>query len=158
MTDPVERLYAAVLAARSQDPASSRTAKLMSEGVVKMAKKLVEEAVEVGLDAVQGERKQVVEESADLLYNLAVLWAAAGIAPADVWREMDRREQLYGMAEKLPKQIAKQVAKQVGKPVARKVVEQVPKQVPKQQVPKQNRLKAKRGTAEAAARTTRRSR
>lgn len=103
MVDSVLRLHAAVLAARSRDPAFSRTAKLIGEGVPKMAKKLAEEAVEVGLEAVQGERERVILESADLLYNLVVLWSEMGVAPDDVWREMDRREQLYGIAEKLPK-------------------------------------------------------
>ena len=120
MTDSVERLYAAVLAAQSRDPAFSRTAKLMQEGIAKMAKKLAEEAVEVGLDAVQGDRQRVIEESADLLYNLVVLWAEAGIAPSDVWAEMDRRERMFGIAEKLPKHDpgkAKRVAGAVERPV-----------------------------------------
>lgn len=103
MTDAVERLHTAVLAARAGNPAFSRTAKLLREGMPKMAKKLAEEAVEVALDAVQGERGRVIEESADLFYNLVVLWTQAGIAPADVWAEMDRRERLLGIAEKLPK-------------------------------------------------------
>lgn len=103
MTDSVTRLYEAVLAARARDPAFSRTAKLVQEGMPKMAKKLVEEAIEVGLDAVQGNRSAVVLESADLIYNLVVVLAEAGVSPDEVWREMDRREQLYGIAEKLPK-------------------------------------------------------
>ena len=44
-----------------------------------------------------------MRESADLLYNLVVLWAAAGVRPAEVWKEMNRREQLFGIAEKLLK-------------------------------------------------------
>ena len=103
MSHPIDRLFAAINEARSQDPARSRTAKLMREGVAKMAKKVAEEAVEVGLDAVQGERQRVVEESADLIYNLAVLWAGLDIAPEDVWAEMERRERMLGLAEKLPK-------------------------------------------------------
>ena len=35
-----------------------------------------------------------------------VLWVAAGIHPKDVWIEMERREQLLGIAEKLPKERA----------------------------------------------------
>lgn len=103
MGDSIDRLYTAVLAARARDPAFSRTAKLITEGMPKMAKKLAEEAVEVGLDAVQGNREAVILESADLIYNLVVVLAEAGITPDEVWREMDRREQLYGIAEKLPK-------------------------------------------------------
>jgi phosphoribosyl-ATP pyrophosphohydrolase len=68
-----------------------------------MAKKLAEEAIEVAIDAVNGDSDAVVRESADLLYNLTVLWAACDIRPADVWREMERREHLLGIAEKLPK-------------------------------------------------------
>lgn len=93
-----------MLAARTRDPAASRTAKLIREGTPKMAKKLAEEAVEVGIAALQGDRPEVVRESADLIYNLVVLWSELGIAPGEVWREMDRREELYGIAEKLPKQ------------------------------------------------------
>jgi phosphoribosyl-ATP pyrophosphohydrolase len=103
MTDSVQKLYAAVLSARARDPALSRTAKLIRDGVPKMAKKLGEEAVEVGIEAVQNNRPAVVRESADLLYNLVVLWSELGITPGEIWREMDRREELYGIAEKLPK-------------------------------------------------------
>lgn len=103
MTDSVQRLYAGVRAARARDPALSRTARLLRGGVPKMAKKLGEEAVEVGIEAVQGDRRAVVRESADLIYNLVVLWSGLGIHPGEIWREMDRREALYGIAEKVQK-------------------------------------------------------
>src|ERR1700749_3429661 len=107
MSDSIERLYLAVLAAKDLDPAVSRTARLFQRGPSKMAKKLAEEAVEVVIDAVSGKSDAVVRESADLLYNLAVLWAACGVTPDDVWREMERREELLGIAEKLPKSAVK---------------------------------------------------
>jgi phosphoribosyl-ATP pyrophosphohydrolase len=72
-----------------------------------MAKKLAEEAIEVVIDAVNGDAQAVVRESADLLYNLTVLWASAGVRPDDVWREMERRELLLGIAEKMPKSALK---------------------------------------------------
>jgi phosphoribosyl-ATP pyrophosphohydrolase len=50
-----------------------------------------------------GDREAVVRESSDLLYNLVVLWAEAGVRPQDVFAEMARRERLFGLAEKLPK-------------------------------------------------------
>ena len=103
MSDSLERLYLAVIAAKDLDPATSRTAKLFQRGPSKMAKKLAEEAIEVVIDAVNGDGEAVVRESADLLYNLTVLWAAAGVRPADVWREMEKREDLLGIAEKMPK-------------------------------------------------------
>ena len=103
MTDSIDRLYEAVLQSREGDPAFSRTAKLFRGGIEKMAKKLGEEAIEVGIGALQGKRQEVIEESADVLYQLCVLWAECTITPEDVRAEMDRRERLYGMAEKLPK-------------------------------------------------------
>jgi len=107
MSDSLERLYQAVLAAKDLDPAISRTARLFQRGPSKMAKKLAEEAIEVVIDAVNGNSEAVVRESADLLYNLTVLWASAGVRPEDVWREMARREHLLGIAEKLPKSTVK---------------------------------------------------
>jgi phosphoribosyl-ATP pyrophosphohydrolase len=71
-----------------------------------MAKKLAEEAVEVVIDSMHGDRDAVIKESADLIYNLVVLWVASGIRPEDVWKEMDRRERLLGIAEKVPKKLA----------------------------------------------------
>ncbi|PTM40562.1 phosphoribosyl-ATP diphosphatase [Bosea sp. 124] len=118
MADSILRLHMAVLVARSCDPALSRTARLAAGGMPKIAKKLAEEAVEVALEAVQGDRHRTVLESADLIYNLVVLWSEIGIVPADVFREIDRREQLYGIAEKLPKSRAKPSPRPVRGPSA----------------------------------------
>jgi len=106
MSDSLERLYHAIIAAKDLDPATSRTARLFQRGPAKMAKKLAEEAIEVVIDAVNGKSDAVIRESADLLYNLSVLWVAAGVRPQDVWNEMDRRERAQGIAEKLPKSFA----------------------------------------------------
>ncbi|HLA21589.1 MAG TPA: phosphoribosyl-ATP diphosphatase [Pseudolabrys sp.] len=105
MTDSVARLYEAVIAVRDADPAKSRTARLLRAGRAKMAKKLAEEAIEVVIDAMHGQSEAVVRESADLLYNLVVLWVHAGVHPDAVWAEMRRREQMFGIAEKVPKDL-----------------------------------------------------
>jgi phosphoribosyl-ATP pyrophosphohydrolase len=104
MGDSVERLYDGVIAARHGDPTRSRTARLLRSGRAKMAKKLAEEAVEVVIDAMNGSRDAVIKESADLIYNLVVLWVSSGVQPKDVWKEMERRERLFGIAEKLLKE------------------------------------------------------
>ena len=109
MTDSVARLYEAVLAVRGSDPAKSRTAKLLRAGRAKMARKLAEEAVEVVIDAINGQPEAVVRESADLLYNLVVLWVHAGVRPEEVWAEMRRRELMFGIAEKGPKDLVQGV-------------------------------------------------
>ena len=105
MSDSISRLFQAVHACRQDDPSTSRTARLLRSGRSKMAKKLAEEAVEVVIDAMNGDREAVVKESADLIYNLVVLWVSTGIRPEDVWKEMDRRERLLGIAEKVPKKM-----------------------------------------------------
>jgi len=128
MSDSLERLYLAVLAARDLDPATSRTARLFQRGPSKMAKKLAEEAIEVVIDAVNGDSEAVIRESADLLYNLTVLWASAGVRPEDVWREMTRREDMLGIAEKLPKSVVKMPKALASKAVAGKTL---PKTLPK---------------------------
>jgi|SRR5215467_11575707 len=103
MARSIERLYDAVLVAKGSDPVVSRTARLLRAGRAKIAKKLGEEAIEVVIDAMNGDREAVIRESADLLYNLVVMWATTAIQPADVWKEMNRREHLFGLAEKLLK-------------------------------------------------------
>jgi phosphoribosyl-ATP pyrophosphohydrolase len=105
MADSLERLHEHVIAAMLADPSVSRTARLLRAGRGKVAKKLAEEAVEVVIDTMNGERDAVVRESADLLYNLVVLWVASDVRPEEVWHEMARRERLFGLAEKVPKKL-----------------------------------------------------
>ena len=106
MANRIKILYNAVVERRMHDPCSSRTAKLLSLGRKKMAQKLGEEATEVVIEAVKGDRRGVIEESADVLYHLVVLWSDLGIKPADIWAELDRRQAMCGIAEKLPKPAA----------------------------------------------------
>ena len=101
--DRLEVLAAAINERRAKPAAESRTGKLIAGGLPKMAQKLIEEAAEVAIDAVRGERKAVIQETADLFYNLTVLLTEIGIEPAEIWAEMDRRQALFGIAEKLPK-------------------------------------------------------
>jgi len=68
--------------------------------VAKCAQKVGEEATEVVIEAVRGDRENLVKESADLVYHLCVLWAASGVAPDDVYAELARREGVSGIAEK----------------------------------------------------------
>jgi hypothetical protein len=45
------------------------------------------------------------------LYNLVVLWVHSGVHPDDVWAEMSRREQMFGIAEKVPKDLVQATAR-----------------------------------------------
>jgi phosphoribosyl-ATP pyrophosphohydrolase len=86
-----------------------RTAKLLESSTRKAAQKVIEEAGEVALEAVKHRARGVVRESADLLYHLVVLWQRAGVDPAEVWTEMRRRADAFGIAEKLPKPLSRVV-------------------------------------------------
>ena len=101
----LDRLAATVLSRRRADPAISHSARLMSRGTAKVAQKFGEEAVECLIEAVNGERDALVAESADVLYHLVVLWVNAGIAPAEVWNELRRREGVSGIAEKARRKV-----------------------------------------------------
>lgn len=103
MSDPIQRLYEAILVARGDEPKESKTAKLFVDGRIKISKKLIEEAAEVSLECVAGDRDAVIRESVDMLYNWVVLLAEMGVSPAEVWHEMLDREAQYGIAGKLPK-------------------------------------------------------
>ena len=80
-----------------------RTFKLLQSGRHKLARKLIEEACEVTVEAVKRDAHGMVRESADLLYHLVVLWFHAGIEPTEIWHEMQARADALGIAEKLPK-------------------------------------------------------
>ncbi|MFQ5348154.1 MAG: phosphoribosyl-ATP diphosphatase [Rhodothalassiaceae bacterium] len=94
------RLAATIEARRGADPAVSYVASLLAGGPEKAARKLGEEAVETVLAAATGDRTALVHESADLLFHLLVLWAAAGVDAADVMAELTRREGVSGHEEK----------------------------------------------------------
>jgi phosphoribosyl-ATP pyrophosphohydrolase len=80
-----------------------RTFKLLQSGDRKLARKVIEEACEVTVEAVKRQADGMVRESADLLYHLVVLWRRFGIEPIEIWREMQTRADMLGIAEKLPK-------------------------------------------------------
>jgi phosphoribosyl-ATP pyrophosphohydrolase len=97
---PIDRLFATIAARKGGDPSASYTAKLLSDGVEKCAKKFGEEAVEAALAGVLGNKDNLAAESADVLYHLLVLWAAAGITPELVYAALRAREGQSGLAEK----------------------------------------------------------
>lgn len=98
--DILARLLTTVHERRSAGADESYTARLLSKGVPVCAKKLGEEAVEVAIAAVSGDRKALTAETADLLFHLAVLLEAADLPLADVMAELERREGVSGIVEK----------------------------------------------------------
>jgi phosphoribosyl-ATP pyrophosphohydrolase len=100
-THALDHLFATIAARKAAGNADqSYTAKLLSQGVEKCAKKFGEEAVETALAAMTGDKAHVAAESADTLYHLLVLWAAVGITPDDVYAALRARESQSGLSEK----------------------------------------------------------
>ncbi|PYD76055.1 phosphoribosyl-ATP diphosphatase [Novacetimonas pomaceti] len=98
--DVLDRLFDVVSSRRGTDPSISHSARLLARGRRKIAQKFGEEAVECLIEAVAGNRDELISESADVLYHLIVMWVDAGVEPAEVWAELLRREGTSGIAEK----------------------------------------------------------
>ena len=96
----LDSLYAVIESRRGADPESSHTARLFHRGLDKIAQKVGEEAVETVIEGARGRKEGVVNESADLLYHLLVLWAASGVKPAEVWAALEGRKGISGIVEK----------------------------------------------------------
>jgi len=99
----LDRLFLIIAAREGGDPETSYTAKLLAAGRKRIAQKLGEEAVECVIAAAEG-GAALAAESADLLYHLLVLWADAGVAPAEIWRALEARMGISGIAEKNARQ------------------------------------------------------
>ena len=80
-----------------------RTTRLLAAGAPQQAKKMVEEATELAIEAVRHDRAAAVLEAADLVYNLVVLLEGMNIHFDEVCRELDRRREAFGIAAKQPK-------------------------------------------------------
>ena len=98
--DILSDLANAIARRKNASPEESYTAKLLSQGIEKCAKKLGEEAVETALAGVLGNKDHLAAESADLLYHLLVLLQAADVPLSDVMAELARRQGVSGIAEK----------------------------------------------------------
>jgi len=100
MSDILNKL-AAVLEERKQaEPDSSYVAKLYSKGLDSILKKIGEEATETVMAAKDGNKEQIVYETADLWFHTLVLLASQDIHPDQVLTELGRRFGLSGLEEK----------------------------------------------------------
>jgi phosphoribosyl-ATP pyrophosphohydrolase len=100
MSDALDKLFATIASRKGDDPSQSYTATLLAGGVEKCAKKFGEEATEAVIAAIQKDKTELAKESADVLYHLAVLWAASGLTPEDVYAVLKAREGQSGLEEK----------------------------------------------------------
>jgi len=98
--DVLERIAAVIEWRKAADPAASYVASLLAAPEDRVLRKIGEEATETLLAAKEGDKIRLVAEVADLWFHCLVLLARHGLGPADVLRELARREGVSGLAEK----------------------------------------------------------
>ena len=69
----------------------SYTARLVASGDKRVAQKVGEEAVELALAAISGDRQEQLDEAADLVFHLLVLLNSKGLSLTDVSAVLKQR-------------------------------------------------------------------
>lgn len=99
-TSILSRLGRAIESRKGADPSASYVAQLLAKGNDAILKKLAEEAAETLLAAKDGDKLQIVRETADLWFHSLVMLSFYGLGPDDVLAELRRREGISGIDEK----------------------------------------------------------
>ena len=100
MSNVLQQL-AEILEQRTLESAeSSYVASLYAKGINTILKKIGEEAAETIIAAKDGDKQQIIYETADLWFHCMVLLADQGLGPEDILNELQRRFGLSGLEEK----------------------------------------------------------
>ena len=87
----IDELYSVILERRKAASPDSYVAKMTAQGLPRLAQKVGEEAVETVIAAIKKDKAELCSESADLVFHLLMLWAEAGLNPAEVFTELQKR-------------------------------------------------------------------
>lgn len=85
------RLEATIRERAAAPVAGSYTAELLAGGEKRIAQKVGEEGVELAIAAVSGDRRELLDETADLLYHVLVLLASRNLTLADAVTVLESR-------------------------------------------------------------------
>lgn len=96
----LEELEKIVVSRASAQASSSYTKSLFNAGVEKIARKFGEESIELIIAALNNDKKNKVNEAADVLFHLLVLLSASDITLEDVITELKSRTVQSGIEEK----------------------------------------------------------
>ncbi|MGH8743703.1 MAG: phosphoribosyl-ATP diphosphatase [Burkholderiales bacterium] len=108
MSDAIlQRLAKTLEKRKNANPGRSYVAKLYAGGADAILKKIGEEAFETQLAAQDGDKLQIVKETADLWFHSLVMLAYYGLGPDDVLEELERREGVSGLEEKAARKKSK---------------------------------------------------
>ncbi len=100
MSDILKQLEAVLEERKAADPESSYVAKLYSKGLDAILKKVGEEATETVMAAKDGDKQQIVYETADLWFHTLVMLSQQDLSHEDVLNELARRFGVSGIEEK----------------------------------------------------------
>ena len=96
----ISRLYSVIKERIKNNTKNSYVNSLHEAGINKISEKIGEEAVETIIAILTKEKKDIIHESADLLFMLLIALAEKGIEPNEVFDELIRREDVSGIIEK----------------------------------------------------------
>lgn len=105
MESILNNLQNTISARKNAESEYSYVASLFKKGEDTILKKLGEECVEVVIAGKNGDVKQIVYESADLVFHLMVMLAHYDLKLEDVIKELSHREGLSGFDEKATREI-----------------------------------------------------
>lgn len=100
MSDILVQLARVLEERKTANPTDSYVAKLYDKGLDAILKKIGEEATETVMAAKEGDKEQIIYETADLWFHTLVLLAQQDLKPDDVLNELGRRFGISGIEEK----------------------------------------------------------
>ena len=100
MNDVLTELAQVLEQRKQESPEQSYVASLYAKGLDQILKKIGEEATETVIAAKDGDKQQIIYETADLWFHCMVMLADQGLGPDDVLQELGRRFGLSGLEEK----------------------------------------------------------
>ncbi|MFT7243023.1 MAG: phosphoribosyl-ATP pyrophosphohydrolase [Candidatus Azotimanducaceae bacterium] len=100
MTDVLAKLYDVIRERRGDDPKSSYVASLHDRGMNKILEKIGEEATETIIAAKDGDKAEVIKETADLWFHSLVMLSHLDIDQQEVLAELESRFGTSGLTEK----------------------------------------------------------
>lgn len=98
--DILQEIYRVIRERKANPSENSYTASLMAKGVDKILKKIGEEAAELIIAGKGGERREIVHETADLIFHTLVLLGYHDVEPEEIYTELRARFGISGIEEK----------------------------------------------------------
>ena len=91
-SDVLDKLFTVIKYRKANPKEGSYTNKLFGGGMDKILKKVGEESAEVMIAAKNGSKKEIIGETADLLYHTLVMLAESGVEVSEVYKELKARQ------------------------------------------------------------------